>query len=208
MTLAERLTTRPLWERRALVTISLAIAVVVLWTVIFDPLASLLVSQDDWRADARHQLAHSRGKANSEPALRKAVMALPSNPIWGKFLPARAGQDVSALIQRDVQTIGSTAGVTLQAMASLAKLEEGGLTGYGVRFTAAMTADQLRKFIGALRANPHYLRVERLTVNAPQLQRPDENPAFTITLEVFGYIEGPEVADAAPAATTPARGPL
>jgi hypothetical protein len=75
----------------------------------------------------------------------------------------------------------------VRAVTSIPKVEEAGLVGYGLRFTALMTADQLRKFMDALRGNVHYLRVERLGITASQLQRTDENAPLTVTMEVYGY---------------------
>jgi hypothetical protein len=63
------------------------------------------------------------------------------------------------------------------------------LTGYGVRLTVSMTAEQFRRFIAGLRENARYLRVERLSVTAPQIQPSAQNALFTATLEVYGYAQ-------------------
>lgn len=207
MSLAERLTARPSWERRTLALGFLALAALAVWAGLMTPLQGLLVSQDDWRAQVRHELAHARGKAASESALRKADAALAADPIWREFFAAPRGQDPTAQIQRDVQNIGMATGVTVQAMTSLPRVTEGGLSGYGVRFTSSATADQLQKLMDAVRGNPRYLRVERLSISAPQLQKPDDNAALVITVEIFGYTQTPE-SGSGTAAKMPWRGPL
>ena len=187
MTLVESLSSRPPLQRRVLAVSILIIGAALIWGVVIEPLGWILVSQAEWRTDVRRELARIRGRAESEPALRKRLEALPSAPVWGKFFQVPKGQDGGALVQRDVLTVGTAAAVTVQAVTSVSKVQEVGLVGYGIRFTALMSADQLRKFMDALRGNAHYLRVERLSITAPQSQRADENASLTVTMEVYGY---------------------
>jgi len=174
-------------RRRILALLMLAFALVVLWGAVLTPVAWIARSQGEWRADARHELARARGKAALEPALRQRSADLMREPIWSRFYDVPLGQDVTALIQRDVLSVAVKAGVTIQAITPSAAVEEGGLAGYGVRFGASMSADQLSRFVDALRSSTHYLRVERLTVTSPQLQRVDQNAPLEVTMEVFGF---------------------
>lgn len=187
MTRVESLSCRPTLQRRVLAVSLLMVGVALIWGAVIEPLGWILVSQSQWRTDVRRELARARGRADSEPALRQRLEALPAARVWGKFFAVPKGQDVGALVQRDVMAVGATAGVVVQAVTSIPRVEEAGLAGYGVRFTVSMTADQVRKFMDALRGNAHYLRVERLGVTAPQLQQPDQNASLTVTMEVYGY---------------------
>ena len=187
MNLIDHIAARPQGQRRGLAVLVLVVVVSVSWFGVIEPVAWLLVSQDEWRADTRRELARARGRADSEPELRKQVASLANAPIWAKFYDLPADQDAGASVQRDIMGIGASSGVTIQTVVSVPKVTEAGLPGYGIRFTAAMTAEQLKKFIGALRAHPRYLRVERLTVTAPQSQRADDNASLAVTMEVFGY---------------------
>jgi Tfp pilus assembly protein PilO len=191
MNLIDHLTARPQRQRRALALLVLVVVVVIFWFGVIDPVAWLLLSQDEWRTGTRRELARARGRADSEPELRKQLADLANASIWSKFYVLPVDQDAGASVQRDLLSIGASSGVSIQTVASVPKVTEAGLAGYGIRFTAAMTAEQLTKFMSALRTHPHYLRVERLTVAAPQLQRPDDNASLAITMEVFGYSHAP-----------------
>jgi hypothetical protein len=187
MTLVEKLSARPPTQRRVLAVVMLVAAIGLIWGAIIVPLVWVVGSQDEWRTDARRDLARALGRAASEPVLRKRAAALAAEPIWGKFYDVPQGQDATALVQRDVMSVGTDAGVKIQAVVPVPRVEEAGLVGFGIRFTTTLSADQLKKFMVALRGNAGYLRVERLTVNAPQVQRADQNALLTVTMEVYGF---------------------
>jgi hypothetical protein len=187
MTLVERLTGRPPAQRRMLAVVFLVVAVALLWGAVLEPLTWLVDSQSQWRTEVHRDLARALGQAAGEPALRQRVATLMTEPIWGKLYEIPNGQDGTTLIQRDVMRASAAAGVKIQGVVPVPKVEEAGLTAYGIRFTTAFTADQLKRLMGALRANVGYLRVERLTVSAPQVQPADQNAALTVTLEIYGF---------------------
>lgn len=187
MTFVERLAARPPTQRRVLAVAILVIAVGLLWSAFLMPLAWVVASQGEWRSDVRHDLARALGEADSEPALRKRAAALVTEPIWKKLYEVPDGQDGTTLVQRDVMRVGTSAGINIQTVVPVPKVEEAGLVAYGVRFSTTLTADQLKRFMDALRANLAYLRVERLTLSAPQVQPADQNAALTVTLEVYGF---------------------
>ena len=195
MTPLERLAAKPPGQRRACAVLLLVGALVFLWAAILTPLGWIVHSQEEWRAEVRRELAHALGRAASEPELRTRVATISMEPIWGRFYEVPAHQDAAALIQRDVLSVGTAAGVSVQAVAPLPAVEEVGLEAHGVRFTASLTADQLKQFMNALRSNAHYLRVERLTVTSPQVQRTDQNSALNVTMEVYGFTRSVDTAD-------------
>jgi hypothetical protein len=63
----------------------------------------------------------------------------------------------------------------------------GGLRAHRVEFASVMSVEQLRAFFLALAAQPHYVRVERLQLSAPQQQRSDENPPVNVLIEARGF---------------------
>lgn len=187
MTLIERLSARSPAQRHVLAVVMLVAAIGLVWGVILGPLVWVVGSQAEWRTEVRRDLARGLGKAASESVLRQRAASFATEAVWSKFYSAPKGQDVTALIQRDVLAAGTATGVQVQAVLPVPKVEEVGLAGYGVRFTTTASVDQLKKFTDALRANAGYLRVERLTVTAPQVQRADQNASLTVTMEVYGF---------------------
>lgn len=194
MTFVKKLAARPPAQRRALAVVMFVAAIGLIWGALVVPLAWVVASQDEWRAEVRKDLARSLGRAASEPDLHRRLVALKAEPVWGKLYEVPDGQDATALVQRDVMRAGTSSGVNIQAIIPVPKVEEAGLVGYGLRFTATLSADQLKKLVDALRANTGYLRVERLTIGAPQVQRTDQNAALNVTVEVYGFSRAHPVA--------------
>ena len=194
MTFVKKLAARPPAQRRALAVVMFVAAIGLIWGALVVPLAWVVASQDEWRAEVRKDLARSLGRAASEPDLHRRLVALKAEPVWGKLYEVPDGQGATALVQRDVMRAGTSSGVNIQAIIPVPKVEEAGLVGYGLRFTATLSADQLKKLVDALRANTGYLRVERLTIGAPQVQRTDQNAALNVTVEVYGFSRAHPVA--------------
>jgi hypothetical protein len=189
MTLTQRLDRQPLAVRRG-AALSLLIAVVLTgWFLIFEPLRFVVTSQQEWRAEVRQTIGRSRGLAAMTFDLQKAVDELASLPAWTRFYRVARGTDGGALIHRDVASLCSDVGATILSLTPLPSRKEGELDKIGVRFSATMTADQLKAFIVRLRAFPQYLRTEEMSISAPQMQSPETNPTLTVTLELFGYAQ-------------------
>jgi len=206
MTVAERLSALSPAGRQALAVALLAAALALTWYAVLKPLHRLLTSQEAWRSDVQRDLAERRGKAAMESQLMAEAEALPELPVWKSFYPGPTEEEANAQIQQDVRGLGATAGVAAFALTPLPKKDHRDYLARGVHVTAVMTADQLKRFSVALRAAPHFLRVERLAASAPQTQSPDQNAPISVTLDVYGYSR-PITADEA-SSHPPARGSL
>jgi hypothetical protein len=187
MTLTERLMDFPPLLRRALAVLLVPAAALLGWMLVAEPVIWIAGSQDQWRGSVQATLADDRGHEKVLADFKSRLEALPAAPVWQKFYEVAAGGDGSSLVQQDITSLCSAIGVTTQSVVALRAQSEQGLMKHGVRFTATLTVDQLRSFAATLRNHQKYLRTERLTVDAPQAQPADQNPALTITLDVFGY---------------------
>ena len=187
MTAAERLSALPAAPRRLLALAMLLGALAVAWYAVLKPVHRLLTSQEGWRTEVRRELAESRGKAAVEARLAAQVEALHQIPLWKSFYSANSEEEANAQIQQDLRGLGAASGIPALALTSLPKRDSPDYIAYGVHINAAMTADQLKRFGVALRAAPHFLRVERFAASAPQTQAPEQNPLVTVTMDVYGY---------------------
>jgi hypothetical protein len=50
-----------------------------------------------------------------------------------------------------------------------------------------MSIDQLRGFLGQVNSLSRFVRIERLSITAPPMQSPQENPTLNVTFDVFGF---------------------
>jgi hypothetical protein len=187
MTAAERLSALPSAQRQMLAVAILAAALALSWYAVLKPLHRLLTSQEVWRNEVRRDLAESRGKAAIESRVTAQFESLREIPLWGTFYPGASEEEANAQIQQDLRGLGAASGVAALALTPLPKKEYPDYIAYGIHVNGVMTAEQLKRFSAALRAAPHFLRVERFAASAPQTQSPNENPPVNVTLDIYGY---------------------
>jgi Tfp pilus assembly protein PilO len=187
MTLAEKIASRPLRLRRLLALLATLALVAMIWNLLLLPIAWVAASQERWRLEVSTHLARDKGHAALEADIRAQLAALPAASAWNHFYKIAPGEDAQARLQRDVTSLCAAAGAVVQAVVPLPAADEHGLVRTGIRITTTVTADQLKALVGLIRDHPQYLRVEQLSVSAPQIQTAQQNPSLLVTLEVFGY---------------------
>ena len=187
MTAADRIMSRSLLARRTLALLLLPLAAIAVWGLLFLPLKWVTTSQGAWRDTVRVELARERGRAHALPALRQQLERLPAEPVWQRFYRVEGGADGGAAVQQDVGTLCAAAGLENQTITPLPSEEEGPLMKYSVRLSASGTSDRLEMFAAKLRQHPRYLRTDRLSITAPQVQQREQNPVLTLTMDIAGY---------------------
>ena len=187
MTIADRIMARPPAMRRTLAVLLLPLAVLAVWALVFIPLEWVTTSQATWRHATRVELARARAHAQLLPSLREQLEKLPAQAVWQRFYGVAAARDASAALQRDVSGLCTSAGLANQTISQLPSEPEGPLMKYSVRVSASGTSDQLETFVAKVRQHPRYLRAQRLSITAPQMQSREQNPVLTITMDIAGY---------------------
>lgn len=187
MSFADRINQRSPAVRRPLAVLLLLVSTVLAWRAVILPIREVLTSQHRWRVHTRSALAIARGRAAEVATLQRRLRALPNAPIWQRFYPDGNSANPGAALQQDVTRYAAIAGITVRSSAPLPATEQLGLTRVGVTISAVMTIGQLMDFLTQLRGSPRYLRVETLTVLAPQVQIADTNHHLLVRLHIFGY---------------------
>ena len=200
MSAAARLASLPLAKRRAIAIGILLFAALLVWMVVVLPLRGLVLSQAQWRADTAREIARDRGMAGTAAQVREIAATVDASPLRARLYDAGSGMAVTDELQNDLRAALLQSGVEPTTFKVLPGSLVGGLRAHRVEFSSIMTVEQLRVFFVALSAQPRFVRVERLQLDAPQQQRNDENPRVTALMEVRAFsLDGP--------ATTPAAAP-
>jgi hypothetical protein len=184
MTIADHIATRPRAYRRALAVLLIPAAAMLLWVLLLMPLQWLATGQEDWRRATRAELSSAKSQALAEPIFRRALLGLPSAPVWKRFY---SEQDAEAGVQQDVSQLSAEAGLGNLTITALPAERDAQLAKYSVRLSGTATAEQLRALAVRLREHSRYLRVERLNVTVPQTQTIEENAILTATLDIAGF---------------------
>jgi hypothetical protein len=192
MSAATRLAALPLAARRSVAVAVLAMVVVLAWSVIVMPLRALLTSQTEWREDMSRRIARDRGTLESASRVREAAAALDSSALRGWLYELGGALPPADALQNDLRSALLASGVEPTNFKVLPATNTNGLRAQRVEFSTILTVDQLQAFFVALDGQPHYVRIERLRLDAPDAQRADENPRMTALMEARGYsVEGP-----------------
>jgi Tfp pilus assembly protein PilO len=187
MTVADRIQAHRPAVRSALAIVLIPVAAVVAWLLVFEPIHWVVTSQAQWREATSTELARARGHARVLEVVQKQVEELPSAAIWQRFYPAATAGAVSSAVQKDVAELSAAAGLENPSIVALPSETAGAIDRQLVRLSANGTADRLEAFLTRLRQQPRYLRVDRLTVSAPQAQGADQNPILIVTMDIAGY---------------------
>ena len=187
MRVAAAFLAQPTALRRTSAIAVLIAAVLAAWVCIARPLASLALSQREWRTQTRAALAHARGEAALEPRLREELRTLPSASVWERFYEDRSPSSAESELRQDLTALVRASGGTLDSVEMLAASTSGALRSHGVQVSASMSIEQLRSFLAGVRSHRRYLRIEHLSVKSPLFQLADTNPVLTVKVDVFGF---------------------
>jgi hypothetical protein len=186
MTASEYLSSQPLITRRLFALLLLGVVGTLAWEGLILPLGQLMLSQDEWRSAAIRYLGYNRGLVATESQARQQLKVLRSASTWrGLFDSDSLGANEQ--LRAEVALALNVTGAAAMSLTSLPAESEGGLRRYALRVVANLDAGQLRHFLSALRARPHYLRIEQLALTAPLMQSPDDNPSLQFKADIFGY---------------------
>lgn len=184
--LAERCAGYPPLARR-MIALGVAPLIVVLALVVMcSPLIAARHAQDGWREEARELLARAKNAATDIVELDRQNAAMRASPLWPK-LYQRGGTPTPAMLQADIGAVLGSVQVSAQSITPIAAQESQFFIKTGARVTASMRVNQLRELLTAFASHPRYLRVERLTVDAPHAQVETDNPPLAVVAEIYGY---------------------
>lgn len=186
MSAAARLASLPRPTRRAIALAMLLFVMLLAWLLVVLPISTLASSQDEWRAHTAQRIATDRGLAKSAPKVREVALSLRDAPIRARLYEA-GSVPVDDQLQNDLRAALMQSGVEPTTFKVLPGATVQGLRQHRVEFASVLSVDQLRSLLTALEQQRHYVRVERLRVEAPAEQRNNENPRLTLLMEAKGY---------------------
>jgi len=192
MNAVARVAALPLVTRRAIALAVLAVMLVLAWSLVVWPVRVLLTSQTEWREDVTKQIARDRGMLKSATQIREAAAALDASTLRGWLYEGGGALAPADALQNDLRSALLASGVEPTNFKVLPATNAAGLRAQRVEFSTIVTIDQLQAFFVALDNQPHYVRIERMRLDAPDTQRNDENPPMTVLMEARGYsVDGP-----------------
>ena len=187
MNLAERCAGLPTAWRRVVALLVAPVGALLLIALVCAPIAYVRDIQVRWRNDAIETLASAQHAPATQSALDQQIAAMRSSPLWSKFYEAPSSASAATALHADLSALLNSAQASVQSLTPIPSEEQAAFTRVGIRFAASIRLNDLQSLLTSMGNHSRYLRVERVTVTAPQTQAADENPPLAVTMDVFGY---------------------
>jgi len=96
-------------------------------------------------------------------------------------------------LEKDLRGIIKSANNPISMVAEPATAQ-GPLTRIAVQLSLSMPIDQLAETLARLQSHSKLLKIDRLTIQAPDFQSVDTNPTLSIQAEIAGFLVTPAAA--------------
>lgn len=156
-------------------------------------------AQQRWRQETKQLLAEAAAAPQLRDALQRQIEAVRASQLHSRLYPTGGTMGAPALLQGDIDALMSSVQASNRTLAPIPVSDEAFLQRYGVHVTASLRINQLQDVLNRLSQHQRLLRVEQLTVVAPQMQMADENPPLAVSMDIHGYA----LASAAPRGDAP-----
>jgi hypothetical protein len=161
-----------------------------LWLGLIQPVFDYLDAGAEQRGIALRALKRDRALIQEQPAILAAADSLKESPRWHNFYTGQRAEAATLQLETDLRSIfeGSN---NLTAMTAEPAVAQGPVTRLAVRATLSLRVDDLAKVLDRLQKHAQQLRIESLTIQAPDLQASQINPMLNIQAEIASWMLTP-----------------
>lgn len=180
-------------QRRVVALIVSVTLVGGLYLLVIDPVFRHFRDRADERQTALRTLSRDRALLNQVPQIRSAQDSLVGSPRWAKLYDSQKATQAVLQLETDIRGMLSPPSQVTSMIAEPATTQ-GSLTRIAVKITLSLTIDQLTEALGHLNEHARFLKIESLTVQAPDNQALDSNPVLSVQAEIAGFMLTPAAA--------------
>jgi hypothetical protein len=159
----------------------------VLWFGIAQPVMGYLDRRAEQRGIDLRALKRDRALLREEPVIRAALASVEQSSRWRNFYDGRKADAATLQLQTDLRTLFQDTGNPTSMSTEPATIQ-GGVTRIAVRVTLLMHIDELANALDRLQKQPRQLRIESLSIQAPNSQSPQTNPVLTVRAEIAAWM--------------------
>lgn len=174
-------------QKRCAAIALLGIALALLWLGLIDPLVTYFRHGSDERRADLNSLSRDRALVSEDAGTETTLTTLRASPRWARFYETQKGDKVVLQLQSDLREVFKAPN-NPTSMTAVPIVIEGPLTRIATKVTLSLTIDQLTDSLARLRSHAQFLRIESLTIQAPDYQMADTNPTLSIQAEIAGFM--------------------
>jgi Type II secretion system (T2SS), protein M subtype b len=181
-------------RQRRLMAVSLLMALMLLlWGAVVNPLSRFIQTRgEDRQADIR-ALSRDRALLASDPQIKGALTALSQSPRLIRLYDGPKADKAVLQLESDLRALINTPN-NPTSMAATPAVTNGALTRIAVKVTLSMPIDQFAGVLSRLENHSKLLLIDNITIQAPDFQAANTNPALAIQAEVTGFMVSPKEA--------------
>jgi Type II secretion system (T2SS), protein M subtype b len=161
----------------------LGMLLVSIWSGMIAPVVDYLDTAALSRGISLRALKRNRALVRQADAIIEARRSVDQSTRWRNFYEGSKPESATIQLEADIRTILREAnGPT--SMSAEPAIVRGPVTRIAVRVNLSMRVDQLAEALDRIQKNARQLRIESLTVQAPDFQGTQTNPPVTVQAEV------------------------
>jgi Type II secretion system (T2SS), protein M subtype b len=177
-------------QKRCVAIALLGFALALLWLGLIDPATSYVWHSSDERRAELNSLSRDRALVSQSADTQSAIATLANSPRWARFYETQKTDKAVLQLQADLREIFKAPN-NPTSMTGLPAAIEGPITRIATKVTLSLTIDQLTESLARLSSHAQLLRIESLTIQAPDYQIADTNPTLSIQAEIAAFMVTP-----------------
>jgi hypothetical protein len=177
-------------QQRCIAIALLGIALALLWLGLIAPVADYFRHRSDQRQAELDSLSRDRALVSQDTNTRSAIASLAQSPRWARFYVAQKTDEAVLQLQTDLREIFKAPN-NPTSMTGLPAAVEGPITRIATKITLSLTIDQFTESLARLGSRAQLLRIESLTIQAPDYQMANTNPTLSIQAEIAAFMVTP-----------------
>jgi hypothetical protein len=171
----------------------LAALISIVWLGVVQPILTFKDAAAEERGIALRALKRNRALLREDAAIQAAEASVEQSARWRNFYDGPKAEAATLQLETDLRTIFRDSNNPTSMIAEPA-ISRAAVTRIAVRVTLTMRVDQLADALDRLQKQPRQLRVESLTIQAPEFQGAQANPILTIQAEITALMLAPGAA--------------
>ena len=153
--------------------------VAIAWLGVVDPIIGYVQSAAIERDVSLRTLKRNRALLHQSAAIQAARASVDESPRWRNFYDGPRADAATLQMETDLRAILKDSG-NPTSMVAEPPAQQGSVTRIAVRITLSVRIDQLADALDLIQKHDRQLRVESLTVQAPDFQGAQANPVLAV----------------------------
>jgi Type II secretion system (T2SS), protein M subtype b len=174
-------------QQRGLALSLFGVALALLWLGLIAPVAEYFGHSAERRQGDLDSLSRDRALISQDSNTQAALSAIGKSPRWARFYDTQKPDKAVLQMQSDLREVFKAPN-NPTSMTAVPVVVEGALTRIATKITLSLTIDQLTEALARLHSHAQLLRIESLSIQAPDYQMPDSNPTLSIQAEIVGFM--------------------